>query len=221
MQYIFTFIEGIISFISPCILPMIPVYITYFVGGKEDEKVTKTLKNAVGFVLGFMAVFVTLGLFAGTVGSFIVRHNTVINIISGLIVIFFALSFLGVFNLHLFNGINKTTNKKNLGFLSAILFGIVFSISLTPCVGAFLGTALLQASQEGSALKGGILLLFYSLGLGIPFILSALLINQLKSAFDFIKKHYKVINIISGAFLIIIGILMMTGYMSVLTKLLI
>ncbi|HAN21201.1 MAG: cytochrome C biogenesis protein ResB [Clostridiales bacterium GWF2_36_10] len=220
MQYLLTFLEGIISFISPCILPMIPVYITYFTGGSEQIKMSKTLKNAVGFVFGFMSVFVTLGLFAGTVGSLVVRYSDVLNIISGLIIIFFALNFLGVFKLQIFKGIHaKRVN--NLGFFSALLFGVIFSISLTPCVGAFLGTALLQASQEGSALKGGIMLVFYSLGLGIPFILSALLINQLKGTFDFIKKHYKVINIISGTFLIIVGLLIISGYMGYLTRLLV
>lgn len=220
MQYLLTFIEGIISFISPCILPMIPVYISYFAGGKEEQKLSRALKNAFGFVLGFTVVFVVLGLFAGTIGSFITKHNTVFNIITGLIVIFFALSFLGVFHLPFLNGVGKIAKKKDLGVFSAFIFGMVFSVSLTPCVGAFLGAALLQASQEGSAFKGGFMLVSYSLGLGIPFLLSAVLINQLKSAFTYIKKHYKIINTISGIFLILIGVLMMTGMMNILTALL-
>ncbi|PKM63300.1 MAG: cytochrome C biogenesis protein ResB [Firmicutes bacterium HGW-Firmicutes-21] len=220
MQYLLTFLEGLISFVSPCILPMLPVYVSYLAGNKEDEKITRTLKNSVGFVLGFMTIFITLGLFAGTVGSFLNRYSTAFNIISGLIVIVFALSYLGVFNISFFDISSKKRRIDNLGFLSAIIFGMVFSISLTPCVGAFLGTALMQASLQGSAYKGALMLVFYSLGLGVPFILSALLINQLKGAFDFIKRHYKVIRIASGAFLIIVGILMMSGYMRVLFSLL-
>ena len=101
-----------------------------------------------------------------------------------------------------------------MGFFSAMLFGIVFSVGWTPCVGAFLGSALALASQQGSALVGVLMLLCYSLGLGIPFLVSALLIDKLKDTFNFIKKNYKVINIISGCLLIVIGILMMTGLLT-------
>ena len=98
-----------------------------------------------------------------------------------------------------------------LGFFSSLLFGIVFSIGWTPCVGAFLGSALMLAASQGHAIEGGIMLLTYSLGLGIPFLISALLIDKLKGAFDFIKKHYKVINVISGCLLVAVGVLMATG----------
>ena len=100
---------------------------------------------------------------------------------------------------------------ENLGFFSSLLFGIVFSIGWTPCVGAFLGSALMMATSQGKVLEGVIMLLVYSLGLGIPFFISAILIDKLKGAFGFIKKHYKVINIISGTLLIIVGVLMATG----------
>ena len=98
-----------------------------------------------------------------------------------------------------------------MGFFSALLFGIVFSVGWTPCVGAFLGSALMQASQQGSTVTGMLMLLCYSLGLGIPFLLSAIVIDRLKSAFDWIKKHYNVINIISGSLLILVGLFMATG----------
>ncbi len=210
MQYIVSFLEGIITFVSPCLLPMLPLYISYFAGGGERNTKT-TLKNAFGFVLGFTTVFVAMGALAGTVGAFLKEYQTAVNIVSGLIVIFFALNFLGVFKLNIFKGSNRKVNTKNLGFFSSLLFGIIFSIGWTPCVGAFLGSALMLASQQGHVLTGMIMLLLYSAGLGVPFILSAVLIDKLKSTFDFIKKHYNVINIISGVILIIVGILMATG----------
>ncbi|HBR32725.1 MAG TPA: cytochrome C biogenesis protein ResB, partial [Clostridiales bacterium] len=219
MEYLLTFLEGIISFISPCMLPMIPVYLLYFAGGKEESKLATVIKNTFGFFIGFSVVFVTLGLFAGTIGSFIASNSRIFDVISGIIIIFLALGFLGVFRLPLF-GSHRFTKKEEPRFLSAVVFGMVFSVSLSPCVGAFLGTALLQAAKSGGALKGALMLISYSIGLGIPFILSAILINRLKSAFDYIKKHYKIINTVSGIFLILVGILMITGYMRVLTSLL-
>lgn len=212
MQYIVSFIEGIITFISPCLLPMLPVYLSYFAGGGE-RSTKKTLMGASGFVLGFTAVFTALGALAGTLGSFLKQHETIVNIILGLIVIFFGLNYMGVFKLKLFSGLKKTV-KTGMGFFSAVLFGIVFSIGWTPCVGAFLGSALAMASGEGDILKGVIMLLLYSMGLGVPFLLSAVLIDKLKGTFTFIKKNYKTINIICGIFLVLIGILMMSGLMN-------
>ena len=215
MQYIISFLEGIITFISPCLLPMIPIYITYFVGGGQ-RKWQKTLVGALGFVSGFTAVFVAMGALAGTIGSFFVKYQMAVNIVSGLIVIVFGLNFLGVFKWNLFKGNMREVNTDNMNFFSAALFGIIFSVGWTPCVGAFLGSALMLASQQGSVMTGVLMLLCYSLGLGIPFVISALLIEQLKTAFDLIKRHYNIINKISGILLIIVGILMATGKLGVL-----
>lgn len=209
MQYIITFLEGIITFISPCLLPMLPIYISYFAGGGE-RNTKKTLKNALGFILGFTLVFVLMGALAGALGSFLLKYRTAVNIVTGLIVIFFGLTFLGVIRINLFRGPGDF-DARNLGFFSSVLFGIVFSVGWTPCVGAFLGSALMLASQEGKMFSGILMLLLYSLGLGIPFLVSAVLIDKLKNAFSFIKKHYGIINTVSGCFLILIGILMMTG----------
>ncbi len=220
MQYLITFLEGMITFISPCLLPMLPIYISYFVGGGE-RSTAKTLRSAFGFVLGFSVVFVALGALAGTVGSFLWQHQTAVNIISGSIVILFGLSFLGVFHLSaIFKGSRRSVNTENMGFFSALLFGVVFSIGWTPCVGAFLGSALMLAAQQAHALEGMLLLLAYSLGLGIPFVISAVLIDYLKSAFNWIKTHYKVINAVSGCTLILLGILMATGTFGQLLSLL-
>ncbi len=210
MQYIISFLEGIITFISPCLLPMLPIYISYFVGGGE-RTTAKTLKGALGFVTGFTVVFVSLGALAGTVGSFLREYQTVVNIVSGLIVIFFGLNFIGIFKLNLFKGSKWAVKTEHVGFFSAMLFGVVFSIGWTPCVGAFLGSALMLAAQQAHMVEGMAMLLAYSLGLGIPFVLSAVLIDYLKTAFNWIKKNYKIINIISGSLLVLIGILMATG----------
>lgn len=210
MQYFVSFLEGVITFISPCLLPMLPVYISYFAGGGERET-KKTVKNSLGFVLGFTAVFVVMGALAGTLGSFLQKYKTAVNIVTGLVVIFFGLNFLGVFKINIFKGTNNKVRTDNLGFFSSMLFGMVFSIGWTPCVGAFLGSALMLASQQGKVLTGIIMLLLYSLGLGIPFVISAVLIDKLKGAFNFIKKNYKIINIVCGVLLILVGIFMATG----------
>ena len=219
MSYVIAFLEGIITFISPCLLPMLPIYISYFAGGGE-RSTGKTLKGALGFVTGFTVIFVILGALAGTVGSFLREYQTAVNIVSGAIVIVFGLNFLGICKLNLFRAGHRSVNTDNMGFLSALLFGMIFSIGWTPCVGAFLGSALMLASQQGHVVEGMLMLLAYSLGLGIPFILSAVLIDYLKSAFNWIKKNYKVINIISGSLLVVIGILMASGMLGRLLGLL-
>lgn len=219
MQYMITFLEGIITFISPCLLPMLPIYISYFAGGKEHG-VKKTLICAIGFVLGFTVVFTMMGALAGTAGSFLREYQTAVNIVSGLVVIFFGLNFLGVFRVNLFRGSNRTVSTDNMGFCSAALFGVVFSVGWTPCVGAFLGSALMLASQQGHVAEGMLMLLVYSLGLGIPFLFSAVLIGYLKSTIDWIKGHYGVINSISGGLLVLIGVMMATGIFGRLLSLL-
>lgn len=213
MIYIIAFLEGIITFISPCMLPMLPIYISYFAGSDNESRVTNTVKNALGFVAGFTVMFVLMGAFAGGIGAFLQQNRKIFDIITGLIVIFFGLSFAGVFKLNIFGGMSNFMAGKKLGFFSAVLFGIIFSVGWTPCVGAFLGSALMMASGQGSAVAGIIMLFVYSMGLGIPFILSAVLIDKLKNAFNIIKKHYGIINKVCGVFLILVGILMMTGLM--------
>ncbi len=210
MQYVIAFLEGIITFISPCLLPMLPVYLLYFAGGGQ-RTTAKTLRGALGFVTGFTAVFMLLGALAGTVGGFLREYALVVNIVSGLIVILFGLNYLGLFQLKLFKGSRRSIQTDNMGFFSAVVFGVIFSIGWTPCVGAFLGSALMLASQQAHAVEGMLMLLAYSLGLGIPFVLCAVMVDYFKGAFDWIKSHYQTVNRISGALLIVIGILMATG----------
>lgn len=218
MQYLISFLEGVITFISPCLLPMLPIYISYFAGGGE-RSTGRTLKCASGFVLGFTLVFVAMGALAGTVGSFLQRYQMVVNLVCGAIVVLFGLNFLGVLKWNLFGGSKIQTNTANMTFGSALVFGVVFSIGWTPCVGVFLGSALMLASQQGSALVGIGMLLCYSAGLGIPFLISAVLIDQLKNAIGWIKRNYAVINRVCGVLLIAVGVLMATGMLNRLLNL--
>lgn len=210
MNYFIAFLEGIITFISPCILPMLPLYISYFANGENSKR--KTLINAIGFVLGFTVIFVLLGAFAGGVGSLLREYETIVNLITGGIVVILGLNFCGLIKIGFLNGTKKLQVQiQNIHFATSVLFGMIFAIGYTPCVGAFLGSALMMASQEGTMAAGILMLVIYSAGLGIPFIISALLLDRLKGTFQVIKKHYRMVNIISGIFLIVIGVLMMTG----------
>lgn len=209
MEYIFTFLEGIASFISPCLLPMLPIYLSYFMG-KEEKNLKKAIKNAIGFVIGFTIVFLILSIFASQLGSFISQSISYIKIIFGILIILLGLNYMDVLKIKF---LNKTkmikTQTKDLNFLKAILFGILFSFSWTPCIGTFLSSALLLIAKQQDLVKGILLMLVYAIGLGIPFIISVILIEKLKEVFNFIKKHYRIIKIISGIILIIMGIYMM------------
>lgn len=210
MQYLVTFLEGIISFISPCMLPLLPLYISYFAAeGEQKEKKIKVFLRALSFVLGFTLIFSLMGLFAGTVGSFLQNHKLILNIICGMIIIVFGLSYLEVIPLSFLKGMTKS--RKANSIISAFVFGIIYSVSLSPCIGAFLGSALMMASNSADTFKGVTLLLTYSLGMGIPFLLSSIFIDSLKNTFKAIKNHYKIINTVCGVFLIIVGLLMATG----------
>lgn len=205
MDYVFTFLEGIASFISPCILPMLPIYISYFLG-KEDKTTSKTIINAIGFVIGFTLVFLSLSVFASKFGNIFNNNIKHFKILFGIIIIILGLNYMEIIKVKF---LNKTkfvaNNAKNLNFIKAIIFGMLFSISWTPCIGTFLSSALLLIAKNQDMLKGIILMLLYSIGLGIPFIVSAILLEKLKELFDFIKKHYGIIKKISGMILIVMG----------------
>ena len=214
MTYLITFLEGLITFISPCLLPMLPIYLSYFAGGTARQNPRRVLANAAAFVAGFTALFVAMGAFAGTIGSLFVQHQAAVNLVCGAVVICFGLHFLGLFSLPFFRGSRGFRHTDNMGVFSALVFGAVFALGWTPCIGAFLGSALMLASQQGSALEGVLLLLCYSAGLGVPFLLSALLIQSLRDAFQWIKARYGVINRLCGVFLIATGLLMAAGVMN-------
>lgn len=206
MDYVLTFIEGLASFISPCVLPMLPIYISYFMG-EEDKNTKRAVINSIGFVLGFSIVFITLSIFASKLGNLIITNMHWIKFIFGAIIIILGLNYMEVLK---FKFLNKTkgiqANSKKLNFVKAIIFGILFSISWTPCIGTFLSSALLLVATQNQMIKGIVLMILYSIGLGIPFILSVFLIEKLKEVFNFIKRNYNTIKKISGIILIIMGI---------------
>ncbi len=205
MEYVITFIEGIASFISPCILPVIPIYISYF--ATESKSMKRSIINSLGFVLGFSIIFMLLGVFAGSFGSVVHQYADYINILFGLFLVIIGLNYIGLLFIKFLNKTKGSKQKnKNLTFITSLLFGMIFSLSWTPCVGAFLSSALILASTTGSVLKGASLLLVYSLGLAIPFVVTTIFLERLKKTFDFIKKHYNIINKISGSILILSGL---------------
>ena len=208
MDYILTFLEGLASFISPCLLPMVPIYISYFIG-EDNQNSKKAIINSIGFVLGFTTVFLILSIFASSLGNILSNNIRYIKILFGAVIILFGLNYMGLLKISFLNKSKvKSVDTKNFNFLKAMLFGILFSISWTPCIGTFLSSALLLIARQQNILKGIVLMLIYSIGLGIPFIISAFLIEKFKKVFDFIKKHYNVIKVLSGIILIIAGIYM-------------
>ena len=206
MSVVLTFLEGLASFLSPCTLPMVPVYVAYFAA--DDRSRASAFARAAAFVTAFALVFVAMGAFAGSVGRLLASHRTAVRTVCGVLMVVLGLGYLGLFRLPFAGGRQA---RPVTGLVSAFLFGLAFALGLTPCVGAFLASALLQAAAEGTALKGTLLLVAYSAGLGIPFVLSALLITRLRGAFDFIKRNYRTINVLCGGFLIVSGIGLAAG----------
>lgn len=209
MEYVFTFLEGIASFISPCLLPMLPIYISYFMG-EEEENYKKAVCNSIGFVLGFTIVFLVLAVFASTFGMIVSKYLSYIKIAFGVIIIVLGLNYMELLK---FNFLNKSSgikmNLKNLNFIKAMFFGILFSISWTPCIGTFLSSALLIVAKGQNLIKGIALMLLYSIGLGIPFVISVVLMEKLKNIFNIIKSNYSLIKKLSGIVLIFMGIYIM------------
>ena len=206
MDYILTFLEGIASFISPCLLPMVPIYISYFIGDDNDNS-KKAITNSIGFVLGFTIVFLILSIFASSLGAVLSSNIKYIKIFFGIVIILLGLNYIGLLKIGFLNKSKvKNMNTKNFNFFKAMIFGILFSISWTPCIGTFLSSALLLIAKEQDILKGILMMLLYSIGLGIPFIISAILIDKLKNVFNFIKQHYDIIKKVSGVILIFAGI---------------
>lgn len=208
MPYILSFLEGIIAFISPCLLPMLPVYISFFAAAKQEGSAAR---NALGFVLGFTVLFMLLGAFSGALGGFLRQYHVIVNAVCGTIMVLFGLNFTGIVKIPLLNRYTRAGEVKVGGFFGYVLFGMIFSISWTPCVGVFLGSAIMLAATSGGALEGTLMLLCFSLGLGLPFIICAVLTNKMTAVFDFLKRNQGKIKIISGALLIVLGILIATG----------
>lgn len=206
MEFLFTFLEGIASFISPCVLPMLPIYISYF-AGKEDSKTSRALLNSIGFVIGNTIIFILFAIIASYAGALALGIQKYIKILFGVVIIILGLNYMGILKIKFLNKEIRIKNKiDDFTFFKTILFGMMFSISWTPCIGSFLGSALLLIANKQNILQGILLMLVYSIGFGIPFIISAVLIEKLKNFYNLIKKNYKIIKIISGVILIVMGV---------------
>lgn len=207
MEYFTTFLWGLASFLSPCMLPMLPIYLSYF--SKKQAKKGKPFLLSVSFVAGFAAVFCALGFFIGSLGALLSDFHEIVEIAGGIIIILLGLNALGIF--HFPHGKETHTSPDITGFISAFLFGIVFSVSHIPCVGAFLGTALATAGVSGSMGKSVLMLGSYSLGMGVPFLICAVLIEKLEPMIQKVGKNHHSINLVCGILLIFLGALMATG----------
>lgn len=210
MTYLITFLEGIMSFISPCMLPLLPVYLSFFAGGEEGER--KKAGRIVCFVIGFTFSFMVLGLVFSVIGKLVSTHQTIMNIVCGALMILFGLHYLDIIHLKFFG--HGGAGRPVYTYASAFVFGLIYPVNLTPCIGAFLGSALVLAAASASMWRGVSLLLVYSLGLGIPFVLSAILISRLDVLFTAIKKHYNIVSRVCGIFLIAVGVLTCFGLMN-------
>ncbi|ADU26548.1 cytochrome c biogenesis CcdA family protein [Ethanoligenens harbinense] len=213
MTGLLTFLEGIVTFLSPCILPMLPVYVFYFAGGEATEARAgkkQVAFRALGFVLGFTTVFLLMGLAAGVFGHFLRGYAFWVHMTGGAVWVLFGLDYIGAFaKMRRPAGIHSQQRLWEGG--TAYLFGLIFAVSWMPCVGVFLGSALVLAASAGGAAKGTLLLLLYSAGLGIPFVLCAVLIDSLRGALTAIRKHLRKIQLVCGFALMIVGVLMAFG----------
>jgi cytochrome c-type biogenesis protein len=223
------FFAGILSFLSPCVLPLVPAYISFMSGVSVDElqKATnrkevlrKTIITSVAFIIGFSLVFVLLGATATTLGKFLLTKFNLISKIAGMIIIILGLHFLGVFKRSLaFLNYEKRFHIQNLraGVLGAFVIGLAFAFGWTPCVGPILGPILFLAGGQETVGQGILLLSIYSLGLAVPFLLTAIATQKFFHVFNKVKRYFHVIEMISGIFLIAIGGLIFTGKFSALS----
>ncbi|UCD64143.1 MAG: cytochrome c biogenesis protein CcdA [Candidatus Zixiibacteriota bacterium] len=220
-------LAGFLSFISPCVLPLIPGYLSFISGvsiedlsggGKGKPHLWKVFINTVFFVIGFSIVFVILGAGATQIGNLLRGNLVIFNRVAGVIVFVFGLHVAGVFKISFLNYEKRFhSRQKTMGVVGSMLVGIAFAFGWTPCIGPILGAILTLAAQQGSVNQGIVLLLFYSAGLGIPFILTALLFNYLIGAFGFIKRHFRAVEIISGSLLMLVGILIFFNLLQVIS----
>jgi cytochrome c-type biogenesis protein len=221
VSFSISFFAGLISFLSPCVLPLIPGYVSFICGTTLNELNSKSknfiLKKSLFFSLGFSLVFISLGATATFIGSFLLKNTKLLSIGSGLIIIFFGIYLLNIIKI---NFLDKSVGNFNVRYSDNLLFplivGVGFGFGWTPCIGPILGSILAFASMENSIYKGILLLCFYSLGLAVPFILSSLLIKKFLIFSKKTKKYLNKIKKISGIILIITGILIVTGKLQIL-----
>ena len=215
------FLAGFISFLSPCVLPLIPGYIAYISGTSFDKLIEKK-KNlivikTVFFTLGFSFVFIALGSTASFIGNFLLSNSEIFRIVAGIIIIFFSLQLLGIINFKFMNkDIRIFTNKYNHNLAFPLLVGVAFGFGWTPCIGPILGSILTLAAIEENLNKSILLLSFYSLGLAIPFIISGILIDKFLFFSKNFRKYTSTIIKVGGIILLLTGIAILTGQLQVL-----
>lgn len=224
MYFLLTFAEGVLTFVSPCILPMLPVYFLYLAGESTIDAVYasrrpgRLVKNAAGFVTGFTLVFILLGATVTSFGFFLSSHRGLLEKISGLLMIIFGLNFVGILKIPFLNMTRRIDYQfKSLSFVTSVLFGIVFALGWSPCLSTFLGSALALASNSKTLAEGILLLLLFSLGLGLPFILTSIIFDRIKGTFRQIQAHSRLISAVSGILLIAAGILVFLGKLKYLS----
>jgi cytochrome c-type biogenesis protein len=219
---------GFISFLSPCILPLIPSYLAFITGVSIEELTSeeslrqvraKVVLNSLMFILGFSLIFIALGASATFLGKFLYRNIRWFEIIGGALVILFGLHFTGIFRLRFLDREKKVHLKsKPLGYLGTVLVGVAFGAGWTPCVGPILGSILTLAATTQNIGKGILMLAFYSLGIALPFFISGLILHKFFEYFQSIRKYFKVITAAGGVLLILVGILLISGYFSAITS---
>ena len=215
------FTAGVISFVSPCVLPLIPGYLSFISGvsveemksgDKKSQALKKVSLNTLLFVLGFSFVFIAMGASATFVGEFLLSKLSLFNKIAGVIIVLLGLHIMGVFRIRFLNYEKRFhTRRKPLGPVGSFAVGLAFAFGWTPCIGPILGGILLLASNQDTVGQGIVLLSSYSLGLGIPFFITAVSFNTFLGVFGWVKKHFRTIEIISGLLLVVIGILVFMG----------
>ncbi len=227
VSLLIAFMAGVFSFISPCVLPLIPSYLTYITGISFDELVDnrsqsvrrRTLFHSLFFILGFTLVFVALGASATYVGAFFQENQVLIRRVGGVIVILLGIHITGVIKLNFLEREKRFEfTDKPIGYFGSVLVGIAFAAGWTPCIGPILASILLYASTSENVGSGIILLIAYSMGLGVPFLISALAFNSFLTYFSKFNRYLRIVSIISGIFLIVIGFLLVFDYLSVLSQ---
>ena len=215
------FIAGLISFLSPCVLPLIPGYISY-ISGASFNKIVKRKTNlivikTIFFTLGFSIVFIALGSTASLIGKFFLSNSNIFRIIAGIIIIFFSLQIIGIINLKFMNkDIRIFTDQYNQNLIFPLIVGAAFGFGWTPCIGPILGSILTLAAIEENVSKGILLLSFYSLGLAIPFTLSGILIDKFLFFSKNFQKYISTVTKVGGFILLLTGIAILTGQIQIL-----
>tara|TARA_B100001121_G_scaffold234645_1_gene208165 strand:+ start:584 stop:1291 length:708 start_codon:yes stop_codon:yes gene_type:complete len=210
---------GLISFLSPCVLPLIPGYISYISGSSLNDLIEKKSVNLIPiilFVIGFSIIFIIFGAASTFLGQVFLKNSYELRIVAGLIIIILSLHIIGIINIKFLNYEKRIQTNSNNNFLSPILIGMAFAFGWTPCIGPILGSILVLAATEESLNKGILLLFFYSLGLAIPFILSGYLIQKFLIFSKNFKKNISLVSKIGGIILLITGILILTDQLQAL-----